>query len=57
VMGAWVGTTPTSPYNEMDIVDGGIVVAQNTCLVMQGLAGAGTSPLVLFAMTWEEINE
>jgi hypothetical protein len=55
VMGAWVGTTPTPPSNELDIVDGGIVVAQNTVLVMQGLAGAGTTPLAMFAITWEEV--
>ena len=56
VMGAWVGTTATPPANELDIVDGGIVVPQGAVLCMQGLAGAGTSPLVLFAMTWEEVD-
>jgi hypothetical protein len=54
VMGAWVGTTASAAFNEMDIVDGGIVLPPSTVLCMQGLAGAGTSPLVLFAMTWEE---
>jgi hypothetical protein len=55
VMGAWLATTATPPGNEMDIVDGGIVLPQSTVLVMQAIAGAGTSPLVIFSMTWEEV--
>jgi hypothetical protein len=56
VMGAWVGTTATPPANELDIVDGGIVVPQGAALAMQGIAGAGTTPLVLLAITWEEVD-
>jgi hypothetical protein len=55
VMGAWVGTTATAPMNEMDIVDGGIVLPQSTVLCLQAIAGAGTTPLVIFALTWEEV--
>jgi hypothetical protein len=54
-MGAFVGTTASVPTDTVDVIDGSIIVTPGTCLVMQGLAGAGTSPLVLFGLTWEEI--
>ena len=54
--GPFLATTAVAPFNEMDIVDGGIVVTQGTALVMQGIGTAGTTPLLLMAMTWEEVN-
>lgn len=52
-----LGTTPTTPAAAatVDDVAGEIVVSPGTCLVMQGVAAAGTTPLVLFGLTWEEI--
>jgi len=37
-----------------DEVAGGIVVPPGAVLVMQGVAAAGTAPLVLMGMAWEE---
>ena len=54
-IGAFVGTTASVPTNTVDVIDGSIIVPPGTCLVMQGLAGAGTTPLVIFGFTWEEI--
>lgn len=37
-----------------DLLDGEIIVSPGTVFVMQGVAGAGTTPLALFGVVWEE---
>jgi hypothetical protein len=54
-IGAWVGTTASPPVDSIDVVDGSIIVEPGTAVCLQGLAGAGTTPLVLLAMKWAEI--
>lgn len=54
-MGAFVGTTPTVPQDCDVLIDGGIVVSPGTAIVLQGLATAGTAPLVILGFTYEEI--
>lgn len=53
-IGAFAGGANT-PIDTIDIVDGSIIVALGTVFVVQGIATAGTSPLVIFAITYEEI--
>ena len=54
-IGAFAGGT--TPAVDTDVlVDGGIVVTPGTCISLQGIATAGTAPLVIFGFTWEEIS-
>jgi hypothetical protein len=55
IMGAFLATTAIQPVDVIDVVDGSIVVAQGTCFIMQGIAAAGTTPLVIMSVTWEEV--
>ncbi len=50
-----VGTTATGIDTVWQDVDGEFIVAPGCTISLQGLAGAGTSPLVVFGMTWEEV--
>lgn len=54
MLGAFVGGA-NPPQDSLDLIDGAITVPPGAVFVMQGLAGAGTSPLVLLAAEWEEI--
>jgi len=54
-MGAFVTTTPLAPQDCDILIDGGIIVTQGTTLSLQGVAGAGTSPLVILGFTYEEV--
>ena len=56
-LGAFLATTAESVRVCQDLVEGEIVVPPATCFVMQGVAAAGTTPLVLLSIVWEEINE
>lgn len=51
-----IGTTPTTPASapSKDLLDGEFTVAPGGVLVLQGVAAAGTSPLVLISLSWEE---
>jgi hypothetical protein len=54
-MGAFVGTTTLAPQDCDVLVDGGIVVPPGSAVCLQAIAGAGTTPLVIFGVTYEEI--
>jgi len=54
-MGAFVGTTALAPQDCDILVDGGIVVAPGSAVSLQGIAGAGTTPLVILGFTYEEL--
>jgi hypothetical protein len=54
-LGAFVGTTAVPATMEVDETGGEIIVTPGTVFVMQGVAAAGTSPLVMFGVCWEEI--
>lgn len=54
VIGAFVGGA-TTPTDTVDVIDGSVIVTPGTAVVLQGVATAGTSPLVNFGFTWEEI--
>ena len=55
VIGAFTTSTANMYVPIRDIVDGSILVAPGAAVSLQGVAGAGTTPLVTLAMTWEEI--
>lgn len=50
---AGAAAAPSPPVR--DIVDGAMVVMPGAALSLQAIAAAGTSPLALFSMTWEEV--
>ena len=54
MLGAFVGGA-NPPQDSIDVVDGSIIVEPGTALCLQGVAGAGTTPLVLLGMKWAEI--
>lgn len=54
-MGAFLATTAVPLWDTIDVVDGSIIVEPGTGVMMQGVAAAGTSPLVIFGMKYEEI--
>lgn len=54
-MGAALATTATFPSITMDEVDGAIVVPAGVAWCYQGVAAAGTSPLLTFSVVYEEI--
>jgi hypothetical protein len=54
-VGAFTAATAQVPVDCVDVIDGAIVVTPGTAIVLQELGAAGTSPLVLFGFTWEEI--
>ena len=55
-MGAFLATTAESIKICQDLVEGEIVVPPATAFIMQGVAGAGTTPLVIMSVVWEEIS-
>ncbi len=55
-MGAFLATTAWSAETCVDLVEGEIIIPPATIFVMQGVAAAGSTPLVLMSITWEEIN-
>jgi hypothetical protein len=53
-LGAFVGGA-NPPVPVADVIDGAFCVPPGAVFCMQGLAGAGTSPLVILGCAWEEI--
>lgn len=54
-LGASLATTPVQPWQVYEPTDGAIVIPQGCSASLQGIAAAGTSPLVLLSAAWEEI--
>jgi hypothetical protein len=55
VLGAFAAAATNPPDPALDLVDGAIVLPPGTVLCLQGIAAAGTSPLVLLSLIYEEI--
>lgn len=51
-----LATTVLTPWRIDDEVDGAIVIEPGIGVSLQATAGAGTSPLVLYGIVWEEKN-
>jgi hypothetical protein len=56
-LGAALATTALGIAHSQDLVEGEIVIPPATIFVMQGVAAAGTSPVVMLSMCWEEISQ
>lgn len=52
---ASLASSVTQPWQVVDKVNGGIIVPPGANLSLHGTAAAGTSPLVVFFMLWQEI--
>lgn len=52
---ASLATTAVAPWRIVDDVNGGIIVPPGANLSLHATAAAGTSPLVIFGMTWAEV--
>jgi hypothetical protein len=55
ILGAFANTTASPPDPALDLVDGAIVVPPGAVLCLQGIAAAGTTPLILLSLIYEEI--
>lgn len=55
IVGAWDGTANAMPAALEEDLAGQIQIAPGCSLSMQELGGVGTSPLVIFGASWEEI--
>lgn len=55
-LGAFLATTASVQSPLVDIIDGGIILTPGTGFAMQGIAAAGTSPLVIMSIAWEELD-
>jgi hypothetical protein len=54
ILGAFAGAAALFPPIR-DIIDGTMIVTPGASISLQGVAAAGSTPLMTFAMTWEEI--
>lgn len=54
-LGAFTAATALAPQDCDVLVDGGIVVPPGAAIALQGIAAAGTTPLVILGITYEEI--
>lgn len=52
---ASLASTAVAPWKIQDRVDGSIVIYPGANLTLHATAAAGTSPLVMFSMTWLEV--
>lgn len=55
VLSAMAASTAVAPDPALDLVDGAIVLPPGTCLCLQGVAAAGTTPLMLLSLVYEEL--
>jgi hypothetical protein len=53
--GAALATSVYQIGDCINVVDGSLVLEPGTGIMLQGVAAAGTTPLVMFGMKWEEI--
>jgi hypothetical protein len=56
-VGAFTTSTAVPPQPMIDDLDGAFAIKPGCSISVQGIAAAGTSPLVIIAMSWVEIPE
>jgi len=56
-LGASLATTAVEPWQVQEDVEGGIIIPPGCTYSLHATAAGGTSPLVAFGVTWEEIDE
>lgn len=52
---ASLATTAVAPYTMADLPDGSIVVPPGCTFSLEGVTASGSTPLVVFGCTWEEV--
>jgi hypothetical protein len=52
-----LATSVLGVFPVVEVVDGDIIVLEGTTYILHSVAAAGTSPLVVFGVTWEEIPD
>lgn len=55
-LGASLASTAEAPWRIEEDVDGAIVVPPGCTYALHGICAAGTSPLIGYGVTWEEIG-
>lgn len=55
-MGAFLATTAVQAHQLVEDVDGEFVVAPGAAISLHGTAAAGSTPLVVFGLMWEEVE-
>lgn len=53
---ALLATTAVAPYQIIEYVDGAITINPGCSVSLEGVAAAGSAPVVALAMTWEEVK-
>ena len=53
--GAFLASTAVPPFNAVDMIDGAFCLPPGTCFTMQEVGAAGSTPIVVFGIAWEEI--
>jgi len=56
-LGAALATTVNFPASVTELVDGEFTVGPGMCFIMQGVTAAGSTPLVIFGISWQEIPQ
>lgn len=54
---ALLASTAVQPYTIEDLPDGDIIVTPGCAISLQATAAAGSTPLVVFGVSWEEVAE
>lgn len=54
-LGASLASTAVQPWQIVDKVDGALIVAPGTSISLEAVAAAGSSPLVVFSVSWAEV--
>lgn len=57
ILGASLASTAALPAVARDDVDGSIVIPPGSAWCYEGIADAGSSPLVLIGVEWEEVTD
>lgn len=55
ILGASLASTAALPVHMRDDVDGEIVLPEQQIFAVQGVAAAGSSPLIMISVAWQEI--
>lgn len=54
---ASLASTAVAPWQATEEMDGDIIVSPGCTYILHAVAAAGTSPLVAYGVTWEEVPE
>jgi hypothetical protein len=55
-LGASLASTAVQPWQIIDHVDGAIVLPPGGAITLHGVMAAGSTPLVIYSVLWEEID-